>query len=324
MKQVRRPSSAVWAVFLSDNLSARLASVLLCANLAQIENMENLMIDLHCHSTASDGTDSPSRIIEKAHEIGLTAIALTDHDVVDGLAEFQAAAAKYPGLWAVNGTELAVDCPGASVEILALDIKDVNPFRERQKKLIAFRNQALVERIDKLNGLGIEITAEDVYLKPDGSCRSVVGRPHIAAVLLEKGYVATIQEAFDRYLKRGAAAYVPKRNPPLRETIEFIRSHNAVASLAHPIHTRLDDESLFNLLKKMKDYGLQAMECYHSDQPPADTRKYLQMAGRLGLFATGGSDYHGAVHPDIELGRGKGRLNMPDSLLQPFIERKKL
>ena len=184
--------SAVWAVFLSDNLSARLASVLLCANLAQIENMENLMIDLHCHSTASDGTDSPSRIIEKAHEIGLTAIALTDHDVVDGLAEFQAAAAKYPGLWAVNGTELAVDCPGASVEILALDIKDVNPFRGRQKKLIAFRNQALVERIDKLNGLGIEITAEDVYLKPDGSCRSVVGRPHIAAVLLEKGYVATI------------------------------------------------------------------------------------------------------------------------------------
>ena len=115
MKQVRRPDSAVWAVFLSDNLSARLASVLLCANLAQIENMENLMIDLHCHSTASDGTDSPSRIIEKAHEIGLTAIALTDHDVVDGLAEFQAAAAKYPGLWAVNGTELAVDCPGASV-----------------------------------------------------------------------------------------------------------------------------------------------------------------------------------------------------------------
>lgn len=74
----------------------------------------------------------------------------------------------------------------------------------------------------------------------------------------------------------------------------------------------------------MKDYGLQAMECYHSDQTPADTRKYLQMAGRLGLFATGGSDYHGAVHPDIELGRGKGRLNMPDSLLQPFIERKKL
>lgn len=282
------------------------------------------MIDLHCHSTASDGTDSPTRIIEKAHEIGLAAIALTDHDVVDGLDEFQAAAAKYPDLWAINGTELAVDCPGASVEILALDIKDTAPFRERQKKLIVFRDQALAERLSKLNELGLEITADDVYLKPDGSRRNVVGRPHIAAALLQKGYVATIQEAFERYLKRGAAAYVPKRNPPLRETIEFICRHNAVASLAHPIHTRLDDESLFNLLKKMKDYGLQAMECYHSNHTPADTQKYLQMAKRLGLFATGGSDYHGAVHPDIALGRGKSSLNMPDLLLQPFIERKKV
>ena len=243
------------------------------------------MIDLHCHSTASDGTDSPSRIVEKAHEIGLSAIALTDHDVVDGLTEFQVAAAKYPNLKAINGTELAVDCSGASIEILALDIKDIEPFRERQKDLIAFRDQVLAERVEKLNNIGIEITADDVYRKPDGSRRRVVGRPHIATVLLEKGFVATIQEAFELYLKRGAAAYVPKRNPPLRETIEFIRSHNAIASLAHPIHSRLDDESLFSLLKKMKDYGLQAIECYHSDQSPADTQKYLRIAQKLDLFS---------------------------------------
>ena len=281
------------------------------------------MIDLHCHSTASDGTDSPTEIIKKAHKIGLTAIALTDHDVVDGLAEFQTAAVNYPDLLAISGTELAVECPRASIEILALDIKDTEPFHQRQKKLINFRDEVLKERISLLNKLGIEITTEELYLKEDGSKRTVVGRPHIAALMLKKGYVSSIQEAFDKYLRRGAPAYVQKKNPPLRETIEFIVEHNAIASLAHPIHTRLSDDDLFELLKKMKNYGLQAMECYHSDQTAADTQKYLQMAQYLGLFSTGGSDYHGSIHPDIELGKGKGSLSMPDSLLEPFLERRK-
>ena len=281
------------------------------------------MIDLHCHSTASDGTDSPTKIIEKAHQIGLTAIALTDHDVVDGLAEFQAAAANHPDLLAISGTELAVECPGASIEILALDIKDTEPFHQRQKKLLNFRDEVLKERIFLLNKLGFEITAEELYQKDDGSKRTVVGRPHIAALMLKKGYVSSIQEAFDKYLRRGAPAYVQKKNPPLRETIEFIVEHNAIPSLAHPIHTRLSDDDLFELLKKMKNYGLQAMECYHSDQTAADTQKYLQMAKYLGLFSTGGSDYHGSIHPDIELGKGKGNLSIPDSLLEPFLERRK-
>lgn len=278
---------------------------------------------MHCHSTASDGTDSPTKIIEKAHQIGLTAIALTDHDVVDGLAEFQAAAANHPDLLAISGTELAVECPGASIEILALDIKDTEPFHQRQKKLLNFRDEVLKERIFLLNKLGFEITAEELYQKDDGSKRTVVGRPHIAALMLKKGYVSSIQEAFDKYLRRGAPAYVQKKNPPLRETIEFIVEHNAIPSLAHPIHTRLSDDDLFELLKKMKNYGLQAMECYHSDQTAADTQKYLQMAKYLGLFSTGGSDYHGSIHPDIELGKGKGNLSIPDSLLEPFLERRK-
>ena len=281
------------------------------------------MIDLHCHSTASDGTDSPTKIIEKAHQIGLTAIALTDHDVIDGLAEFQAAAANHPDLLAISGTELAVECPGASIEILALDIKDTEPFHQRQKKLLNFRDEVLKERVFLLNKLGLEITTEELYLKDDGLKRTVVGRPHIAALMLKKGYVSSIQEAFDKYLRRGAPAYVQKKNPPLRETIEFIVEHNAIPSLAHPIHTRLSDDDLFELLKKMKNYGLQAMECYHSDQTAADTQKYLQMAKYLGLFSTGGSDYHGSIHPDIELGKGKGNLSIPDSLLEPFLERRK-
>lgn len=279
------------------------------------------MIDLHCHSTASDGTDSPSQIIEKAHEIGLKAIALTDHDVVDGLEEFQTAAQKYPDLWAINGVELAVDGHEAPIEILALDIQNLEPFRKRQKMLIDYRNEAHKERIHLLNKLGIEISLEEIYLNPDGSHRTLVGRPHIAAVLIKKGYVQSYEEAFEKYLGKGAPAYVHKKNPPLRETIEFICENNAVASLAHPIHTKLEDSELFALLKQMKDYGLQAMECYHSDQTDAETRKFLAMSEKLGLFSTGGSDYHGSVHPDVELRRGKGDLNMPDMLLKPFYDR---
>lgn len=278
------------------------------------------MIDLHCHSTASDGTSSPSDIIAKAHQIGLKAIALTDHDVVDGLEEFQKAAAQYPDLWAMNGTELAVDCPGASVEILALNIKNVSAFKIRQKKLIQYRDEAHQERIHLLQNQGIDINLEDVYTTSEGLRRTVVGRPHFAAVLLKKGYVQSFQEAFDKYLKRGGTAYVPKQNPPLRETLEFIVEHGAVSSLAHPIHTHLDDDNLLSLLKKMRDYGLQAIECYHSDQTARDTEKYLSMASSIGLFSTGGSDYHGLVHQDVELGVGKGNLCIPDSLLQHFTE----
>lgn len=279
------------------------------------------MIDLHCHSTASDGTDSPSQIIEKAHEIGLKAIALTDHDVVDGLEEFQTAAQKYPDLWAINGVELAVDGHEAPIEILALDIQNLEPFRKRQNVLLNYRNETHKERIHLLNKLGIEIELKEIYQNPDGGLRKMVGRPHIAAVLIKKGYVQSYEEAFEKYLGKGAPAYVRKKNPPLRETIEFICENNAVASLAHPIRTKLEDSELFALLKQMKDFGLQVMECYHSDQTEADTRKFLAMSDKLGLFSTGGSDYHGFAHPGVELGIGRGGWSIPDTLLKPFYAR---
>lgn len=277
------------------------------------------MIDLHCHSTFSDGTDTPTQIIEQAHKIGLTAIALTDHDVIDGLEEFQSAANLYPDLWAINGAELAVSHPQFEIEVLALNITDIAPFKKRQKKLIQARDDAQSLRVKQLQKIGLDIDLEEVYLDENGNRRTVVGRPHLAALLLQKGYVTTIQEAFDKYLKFGCPGYVPKQNPPLRETVEFIVSNHAVASLAHPIHTRAVDDELLNLLKEMKGYGLQAMECYHSDHSEALTCKYLEMAKKMELFATGGSDYHGSIHPNVKLGYGKGNLNLPDSLLEIFV-----
>lgn len=292
-----------------------------CANVIILKQRTELkikMIDLHCHSTASDGTDTPTKIIEKAHTVGLTAIALTDHDVVDGLEEFQNAAALYPNLRTINGTELAVAYPSAEIEILALGFKDIIPFKERQIKLIQARDEAQLLRLECLKKEGIELTLDDLYLDENGNRRTVVGRPHIAQAMMKMGYVTTIQEAFDKYLKKGCPAYIPKQNPPLRETIEFIVANGAIASLAHPVHTKLEEDVLFNLLREMKDYGLQAMECYHSDHSPEQINKYLYMAEKLGLVSTGGSDYHGTIHPDIELGFGKGNLNIPDQLLEIF------
>lgn len=280
------------------------------------------MIDLHTHSTCSDGSDSPSEIIRKAHEIGLTAIALTDHDVVDGLEEFQAAARQFPDLWAINGSELAVSHPQADIEILALDIKDIAAFKKRQEMLVKIRDDANAERAELLRKVGVEVDLEEIYTDKNGCRRKLVGRPHFAEYLMKKGYVATFQEAFEKYIGNNCPAYIPKRNPPLRDTIEFIAGHNAVPSLAHPIHTKVDDETLLALLKEMKGYGLQGMECYHSDHSPEQIQKYLGMAKKVGLFSTGGSDYHGRAHPDVKLGIGKGTLNIPDELLAPFFARK--
>ncbi len=279
------------------------------------------MIDLHSHSTCSDGSDSPTEIIRKANEIGLSAIALTDHDVVDGLEEFQAAAAKYPNLWAINGSELAVSHPKADIEILALDIKDIPAFKKRQEMLVKIRDEANVERAELLRKVGVEVELDEIYTDKNGNRRKLVGRPHFAEYLLKKGYVNTFQEAFEKYIGNNCPAYIPKRNPPLRDTIEFIVEHNAIPSLAHPIHTKVDDDALLALLKEMKEYGLQAMECYHSDHSPELTEKYLAMAKKVGLFSTGGSDYHGGAHPTVRLGCGRGSLCIPDELLAPFRAR---
>lgn len=277
------------------------------------------MIDLHTHSTCSDGSDTPSQIIAKAAQLGLKAVALTDHDVVDGLAEFQSAAKAYPDLIALNGVELAVSWPDADVEILALNITHAAPFAERQQLLLQKRNEANFERARLLQKIGFDITMEELSRDQNGQPRKVVGRPHFAELMLKKGYVSSFQEAFRKYMLEGCPAYVPRQNPPLRETVEFIRANGAFASLAHPVHTKMDNDKLAVFLKKIKGYGLSGVECYHSDHSPEQICSYLEMARKIGLYPTGGSDYHGLVHPDTQLGIGKGGLQVPDSILNPIL-----
>ena len=276
------------------------------------------MIDLHTHSTCSDGSLSPKELIEKAHEIGLCAIAITDHDTVDGIEEFQNTAKLYPNLRAINGCELAVSVPNADIEILALNIKNINAFQKREVELLKIRNNANFERLEKLQKIGIEISIDDIYKNSDGSAKKVVGRPHFAKVLVEKKYAKNKQEAFDKYLSEGCVGYIPKNNPDWKSTLEFIVENGAISSIAHPIHSMLNDIELVDFLTEAKKFVLHALECYHSDHNLRQIDKYLAITEMLGLKATGGSDFHGENKKNIALGTGKGQLNIPDELLDIF------
>lgn len=278
------------------------------------------MIDLHTHSTFSDGTKTPTELIEMAHTIGLKAIALTDHDVIDGIEEFQKAAQKYPDLMAINGTELAVHHT-VNIEILALGIGDLTPYRHRQNELKDIRSQANEKRLKALQALGLDISWQDVAIDENGKPRALIGKPHFAQALFQKGYIRHPDEAYSKYLNKGCPAYVQRQNPTLKETIDFIRQTDAFAVLAHPILTGLNNTDLFELLKNLKSMGLQGVEVFHSDQSEEQSKTYFKMTQELNLIATGGSDYHGDIHPDVKLGTGKGTLYISDALLTPFFQK---
>ncbi|UJF35267.1 PHP domain-containing protein [Paenibacillus hexagrammi] len=246
--------------------------------------------DLHTHTTASDGTQRPAANVQMAYENGLGAIAITDHDTVSGVAEALEAGRKL-GIEVVPGVEISTVARGQDIHVLGyyINITDakllsrLDSLRETRDK----RNEMIIE---KLQQLGIAITMDEVLqevanVKTKGD---TVGRPHIAAVLLKKGVVASISEAFDSYLGKGAAAYA---NPPRIEpktAIEWIHEAGGKAVLAHPgiYH---DDE----LVEIIMAQGLDGIEAYHSDHTPEQEAKYVQLAKTNGLLVTAGSDFHG-------------------------------
>lgn len=281
------------------------------------------MIDLHMHSVCSDGTLTPKQLMEKIAAFQITAAALTDHDVVDGCAEFQKAAADY-GIIAVNGSELAVRYPGASMEILALDIPNENlpAFQERQKAMIEERFKVAEERLKLLNNLGVKLSWQDVAFDANGMPRRQIGKPHVVEAMLRLGYIKDWDEGFQRYLNKGCPAYVAKNEPEVKETIAFVLDNGAVPVLAHPVHTKKSGTELFSLISELQKMGLQGIEVFHSDHSSILRRDYLQMAETLKLMASGGSDFHGGAHPGVSLGTGKGDLNIPELVLEAMLARK--
>ncbi len=245
------------------------------------------LADLHAHTTASDGTFSPQQTVERAKEKGLAAIAITDHDTVSGWRDALLHAKKLGGIEVVPGIEISTVAANRDVHVLGYYVDgEQSRFLEQLEELRNTRNKRNHMMIDRLQQLGIEIRWEEVYSrKKDGEN---IGRPHIAEVLMEKGIVDSLQEAFDQYLGREGEAYVnPPRISP-QEAIELIHHAGGVAVLAHP---GLYDD--VELIRQLIQGGLDGIEIYHPDHGEEEEKWFERMAKDYGLIMTAGSDFHG-------------------------------
>jgi predicted metal-dependent phosphoesterase TrpH len=281
--------------------------------------MSDSWVDLHCHSTASDGTSAPSQVVELAVSSGLSGLALTDHDTVGGVTE-AAEAARKAGLDFLPGIEISCDVPRpATMHLLGYGVDPHSPIlNDLTRRLLQGRNDRNPRIIDKLNELGVSITMQEVEAEAGGE---VVGRPHIAAVLLRKGYVSSIKQAFDEYLAQGGLAYFDKERLTPRQAIGLVQQSGGIPVLAHPTQLRTEnDAQLERIVKDLKDVGLAGIEVIHSDHDAALVEKYSKLADRFGLIKTGGSDFHGINKKDIRLGIANGR-RIPREFFDALVER---
>jgi predicted metal-dependent phosphoesterase TrpH len=281
--------------------------------------MSKRVIDLHTHSTHSDGSDSPRDLVLHAKRAGAAAIALTDHDTVDGLDE-ALMTARECDIEFVNGIEISAEYSPGTMHILGYFINPENQSLAGQlfelREARANRNPQIATRLQEL---GIDLKYEEVVAVARSE---VVGRPHFARVLLEKGCVKSIQEAFDKYLAKGASAFVDKRRLLPDETIRIIHAAGGAAVLAHPyqLKCRSEDE-LAKLLNRLALLGLDGVEAIYSRHSPSERSRYRDMAVDLGLIVTGGSDYHGTYKPDLDIVTGKGDLEVPYEVLESVKQR---
>ena len=270
-------------------------------------------IDLHSHSVASDGTDTAADIVNKAAQIGLSALSLTDHDTTSAIAEATAAGAAH-GVEIIPGIEISArfDTSG-TLHILGYFINPLdNALQKGLEEYRAARNLRNPKIVEKLRACGLDITYDEVVAEAKGG---VVGRPHIALVLHKRGYVRSIDEAFGKYLTRGARAYVEKDSFPPEHAIDLIRSAGGVAVLAHPTFLYLKNSKEEKFFERLAQAGLGGVETYYSSHTEEDTRHYEALAKRYSLATTGGSDFHGKNKPDIQLGFGFGKLRVPYEVL---------
>ena len=244
-------------------------------------------VDLHMHTTRSDGRLTPTELVELVASQGVKTFAVTDHDTTEGLAEAADAVARYPGLTLIDGVELSTDIEGSEVHILCYFVDKTD---ERfQAQLARFREGRYARgkgMVEKLAALGMPLSWERVLeIAGDAS----VGRPHVARALIEAGHVATNQEAFDKYIGRGGPAYVEREKLTPEEAIALGASNGAVPVLAHPVYTK----GVEDFLPSMKEAGLKGIEVYYGTYSPEDERRFEDLAEAHGLIPCGGSDYHG-------------------------------
>jgi 3',5'-nucleoside bisphosphate phosphatase len=276
------------------------------------------MIDLHSHTTESDGTASPAELVATAVDAKLEALAITDHDTFAGY-ELALAPAREAGLQLICGIELSTKMQAnggrRTVHLLGYFLGgEPSPgFCEWIKGMQASRRDRNRRLSERLQSMGFDIRLEEV----EAMGRTMAGRPHFARLMVAKGYVPHYRAAFDLYLDESASAYVDREEPSLEDGIRLIHDGGGLSSLAHPVRLgisdRADEEAR---IAAMVEQGLDAIEAYHSDHTTADTQHYLGLARKYGLQVTGGSDFHGDNKPNVRLGTGPGTLAIPLSILE--------
>lgn len=276
------------------------------------------MIDLHTHSTCSDGSEPPERVVEHAAAAGCSALALTDHDRLDGVPAAAERAAAL-GLRLVPGCEVSCATTTGSMHVLCYFVDEAGPLGAELAQLRADRDRRNHELVERLSALGLEISYEEVASEASGSG---IGRPHFAAVLVRKGAAASIQEAFDRYLAKGQPAYVPKARVEPGDIIARATASGGCAVLAHPLSLELTGAAFTERVAELQRIGLTGIECDYGRYDQATRARLHELAAQLGLVATGGSDYHGAYKPDLAVGTGRGDLEVPDAALEALEARR--
>jgi 3',5'-nucleoside bisphosphate phosphatase len=272
-------------------------------------------IDLHIHSTASDGTSTPAEILNIADELNIGAIAITDHDTIDGSREALTLGIP-PSMEFLTGIEISAAMPKGyagkgSFHVLGygIDLENdmLNQTLERLQQARRERNPLILERLGKF---GFELTMKEVLM--EAGDKGQPGRPHICRVMIKKGYVHSISEAFDKYLGTGKAAYVDKYRVNCSRAAEIIIASGGIPVLAHPGLLRVNHGNSFEkLVQRLKEIGFVGIEVYYPEHSARLTDYYAHMAKRHGLLLTGGTDFHGRLKPDIKIGSGNGDLNVP-------------
>ena len=272
-----------------------------------------MAVDLHSHSTASDGSEKPAALIQQALEVGLSALALTDHDTQDGISDARLAAAS-TDLELIPGTELSLDYDVGGMHLVVLWLEPgPGPLQNRLEELRLGRDERNHIMAERLTELGMPVTAAEI-LEEGGS--GSIGRPHIAAIMMRKGYVETIDEAFELWLSSGKPAYSGRPRLSPEEGIQLARASGGVPILAHP-HTLGINRAheMADLLARLVPAGLVGLEAFCAGYRRHEREGYADLARRFGLVPGGGSDFHGTYKPGLNLGIGYGDLVVPDALV---------
>ena len=272
-------------------------------------------IDLHLHTTHSDGSLRPSEVLKLAGQASVMALAITDHDITSGIPEAVAAGQEL-GIEVIPGVEVSSFDGRSELHILGYFLDWQDPvFAARLATLRASRHRRNPLIIDRLRAAGLDVTYDEVRALAGTES---VGRPHIAQILMRKKYVSSAKEAFDRYLAEGRPAYVARELPTPVDAIGWIREAKGIAVLAHPTWVKDSGDGLSTCVTALKEPGLDGVEVHYSTHSKSQTASYLELAQRLDLLVTGGSDFHGITKPDIEVGYGRGDLKVNPRLLEPL------